>query len=340
MRLKRLKKNNQLKKQMENKTLLIWKMAVASCISWEVAKFAGSHHPYLAPISVILCLQSTINRSILFSYHRMVGTIIGISVTVIAAPHLKVNGWTLGILMLVGGFIAKWLKRDETALHQVALTILLVFVFEHKAGSYPMDRFRDTLIGAIVAVVIHMIAYPPNFTKQAEKNIQKFVEHLSTTYAKVSTWIKSGLPIGEGHQLQAEVKTLLEELHQMRNLLKDASDSVKYNPFGHNSKKQLKKYEKSVLDLSLGYTYLSSVVGNLNAWAKTGTITPMQIAIWADQIHSLGLFFETKGNPAVFIQPGDLLKVFISPELEKKQYPISLYHDTVQLINEIKQAKS
>jgi uncharacterized membrane protein YgaE (UPF0421/DUF939 family) len=338
--MKRLKKNNQRKKQMENKTLLIWKMAVASFISWEVAKLAGSHHPYLSPISVILCLQTTINRSILFSYHRMVGTVIGISVTVLAAPHLNVNGWTLGILMLVGGFIAKWLKRDETALHQVALTILLVFVFEHKAGSYPMDRFRDTLIGAIVAVVIHMIAYPPNFTKLAEKNFQKFVEHLSTTYTNVSTWIQSGLPIGEGHQLQAEVKTLLEELHQMRNMIKDASDSLKYNPFGHNSKKQLQKYEKSVLDLSLGYTYLSSVVENLNAWAKTGTITPMQIAIWADQIHSLGLFFETKGNPAVSIQPGDLLKVSISPELEKQQYSISLYHDTVQLLNEIMQAKS
>lgn len=203
-----------------------------------------------------------------------------------------------------------------------------------------MDRFRDTLIGAIVAVVIHMIAYPPNFTKQAEMNFQKFVEHLSITYKKVSTWIQSGLPIGEGHNLQAEVKILLEELHLMRSIINDASDSLKYNPFGKNSKKQLQKYEQSVFDLSPGYTYLSSVVGNLNAWAKTGTITPMQIAIWADQIQSLGLFFETKANPAASILPGDLLKVSILPELEKQQYPLSLYHDTVQLVNEIKQAKS
>src|SRR3954447_15545406 len=63
-------------KQMENESILIWKMAVASAISWEIAKLAGSNHPYLAPLSVILCLQTTVNRSIQFSYHRMVGTVI------------------------------------------------------------------------------------------------------------------------------------------------------------------------------------------------------------------------------------------------------------------------
>ena len=96
----------------QNKALLIWKMAVASTISWQIAKIAGSHHPYFAPISVILCMQSTINRSIRFSYHRMAGTIIGISVTVLAAPYINVTSWTIGILILIGCFIAKWLKSD------------------------------------------------------------------------------------------------------------------------------------------------------------------------------------------------------------------------------------
>jgi hypothetical protein len=92
-------------KQMENESILIWKMAVASAISWEIAKLAGSDHPYLAPLSVILCLQTTVNRSIQFSYHRMVGTVIGIVVTVFAVPHLKVNGWTIGLLILAGSFL-------------------------------------------------------------------------------------------------------------------------------------------------------------------------------------------------------------------------------------------
>lgn len=58
-----MKSKKQLKKLMESKTVLIWKMGAASALSWEIAKLAGSNHTYLAPISVILCLQTmSINR--------------------------------------------------------------------------------------------------------------------------------------------------------------------------------------------------------------------------------------------------------------------------------------
>jgi uncharacterized membrane protein YgaE (UPF0421/DUF939 family) len=322
------------KKQMENKALLIWKMAIASALSWEIAKIAGSYHPYLAPISVILCLQTTVNKSIRFSYHRMVGTVIGISVTVLVARHLEVNGWTLGLLILVAGFITKWLKRDETALHQVALTVLLVFSFEYKAGSYPIDRFRDTLIGALVAVIIHMIIFPPNFIKQAEGSLQKFGNHLSTTFMRVSNWVGSGLEKGEGYQVEAEVKTLLDELHQMKNILKDTSDSLKYNPFGKKSIKKLQNYQQKVYFLNQCYTYLSSIVGTFFAWSKAGTITPLQIAVWADQIQALSPLVK-KENPVEWIQLGEILKITLPTELEKQQFHIALYHDTVQMLEKI-----
>ncbi|MDP4084332.1 MAG: aromatic acid exporter family protein [Bacillota bacterium] len=149
--------------QIENKTWLIWKMAIASALSWEAAKILGSHHPYLAPISVIFCMQSTINQSIRFSFHKITGTVIGILITTFAAPFLRVNGWTIGLLIFAGGIISKWLKREESALHHTALTVLLIFIFEQKPGSYPIDRFREILIGAIIAVLIHMMIKSAKF---------------------------------------------------------------------------------------------------------------------------------------------------------------------------------
>jgi uncharacterized membrane protein YgaE (UPF0421/DUF939 family) len=332
-----MNKNKQLKKQLENKALLIWKMAIASALSWEIAKLAGSHHPYLAPISVILCLQTTVNRSIRFSYHRMVGTVIGITITVFAAPYLEVNGWTLGLLILAGGFTAKWLKRDETAIHQVALTVLLVFVFEHKAGSYPIDRFRDTLIGAIAAVVIHMIFSPPNFMKQAAKSFQELGDHLSLTFINTSNWIQTGLEKGKGYELQIEVKKLLKELRDTKNILKTASDSLEYNPFGKKSMMELQGYHQRIYYLNLGYTYLSSIVGTFVAWTEAGTINPLQLAVWAEQLKSLSPFFDAKENPAELELPGELLKISISTELEKQQFHISLYHETTQLLKKMKE---
>lgn len=331
-----LVKVNKKQKQMENKAILIWKIAVASALSWEVAKLAGSEHPYLAPLSVILCLQTTVNRSIQYSYHRMVGTVIGIIVTMLAAPYFSVNGWMIGILILIGCFITKWLKRDESAIHQVALTVLLVFVMEHKSGEYFIDRFRDTLIGAIAAVLIQMFFYPPNYTKQASQNLNDFDHHLMLTFTKVSDWIRTGMNKQEGQEVKKEISALLQELHQTKQALKAASDSLMYNPFGKNSKNKLQYIQQRLHVLSLGYTYLSSVMETLMNWANEGTISDTQLTQWADQFAELIPFFGNKR--AMSESPGNLIKVEIPVELQKQQYVVSLFNQTTQLINQVTNA--
>ncbi|WP_223587838.1 FUSC family protein [Neobacillus bataviensis] len=330
-----MKNNQQLKKQMENKTHLIWKMALASALSWEIAKLAGSNHPYLAPISVILCLQTTVNQSIRFSYHRMVGTVIGIAITVILSPYLEVNGWTLGSLILIGCFIAKWLKRDETAIHQVALTILLVFVLGHKSGDYPIDRFRDTLIGAIVAVIIHMLIFPPNFTKQASHRLHHFSGQLTIVFIRVSKWIQSGLDKETGYELQLGVKQLLQDLHQLKNLLKDATESQIYNPFAKKSVKELQKFHQKIYFLTQGYSYISAVIDTLMGWSAAGTITSNQQLMWSEQLKVLEPFFQANKNPVDISPPGQVLKVTISKELEKHQFHVTLYHETTSLLKRL-----
>ncbi|MGG5254372.1 FUSC family protein [Neobacillus sp. SM06] len=208
------------KKRMENKVGLIWKMAVASAVSWEIAKWMGSNHPFLAPISVILCVQTTVKNSIRFSFHRMAGTIIGISVTVATAPYLSVNAWTIGLLILIGSFLVKWLKRDETAIHQAALTILLVFVIGLKSGTYFYDRFRDTLIGAMIAVLVNMFLYPPNFTKQAEQSFQHYSRHLTAAFLQTADWLQNGLEKKQATCYSSRSKNYWATSIKQRNLSK------------------------------------------------------------------------------------------------------------------------
>ncbi len=173
-------------------------MAIASAVSWEAAKLVGSKHPYLAPLSVILCLQTTIDKSIRFSFHRIVGTAIGVMLTAYLVSHLHMNGWILGLLMLGGTYIAKWLRLDETVLHQVALTILLVFTFERTSKDYVIDRIIDTIIGVIIAILIHMLLFPPDFTKKAAETFQTLAHQLSDILLELSKWVQLEWGQGKG----------------------------------------------------------------------------------------------------------------------------------------------
>lgn len=147
------------KKQFFNKELsiLAWKLAIGSILSWELSKLLGSHHPYLSPLTVILTIQSTMDKTISLSIRRMIGTIIGLIVTVSIARHLPIEGWSLGLLILLGCYISMFLKLEKKVLHQVALTVLFVFVFEHQSKSYAMDRLRDTLMGILVAGILQFV---------------------------------------------------------------------------------------------------------------------------------------------------------------------------------------
>jgi len=141
----------------ENISSLIWKLSIGSALSWEISKFFGSSHPYLGPVSLILTVQSTMDKTISLSIKRVIGTMIGIGITLIIASYMKVTGWNLGLLILIGTYVAKYLKLDKKVIHQVALTILFVFAFEHQSKDYAMDRMRDTLVGVLTAGLIQIV---------------------------------------------------------------------------------------------------------------------------------------------------------------------------------------
>lgn len=86
--------------QNESFSNAIWKIAIGSALSWEISHLLGSKHPYLAPLSVILCIQATTDKTLSIAVQRIIGTIIGIPIVVVIAKHLSITGWNLGLLIL------------------------------------------------------------------------------------------------------------------------------------------------------------------------------------------------------------------------------------------------
>ncbi|RLL41780.1 FUSC family protein [Oceanobacillus piezotolerans] len=279
------------KKTTQNKTSLIWKMAIASAVSWEVAKLVGSDHPYLAPLSVILCLQTTLDQSIRFSFHRIVGTAIGVLLTAYLVSHLHMNGWILGLLLLGGTYIAKWLRLHETVLHQVALTILLVFTFERKSEDYALDRIIDTIIGVIIAILVHMLIFPPDFTKKAAESFQKLAHQLSEILLELSQWVELEWEQGKGGILEGKTNNLLEELHTTKEMLQTASKSLKFNPISKKHRIILSRYQIEMQKMSAGYEYISNIVKTLKEWEKTGTLSSSDKLELGNDLKVLSKFF-------------------------------------------------
>lgn len=282
---------NMEKEKLENKSALIWKMAIASAISWELAKWIGSSHPYLAPLSVVLCLQTTIDQSIRYSFHRIMGTVIGIILTAYLASHLDMNGWNLGLLIVGGVFIAKWLRVDESVLHQVALTIILIFTFERKSKDYALDRILDSIIGVTVAILIHMFIFPPNFTKKAAKSLQKLAHGLSEILLELSHWVQSEWGNEKGFIIEDKINHFLQELHDTKDILNTASNSLKFNPFSKKHQNILSDCHSGFKKINKGYGYVSTTVETLKRWEKKGDLSSAEQIEVGNHLKALSEFY-------------------------------------------------
>ena len=269
---------NKINITMPEKISLILKMVFGSAISWEIAVLFGSKYPYLGPISLILCLQATIIKSIRFGIARIIGTIIGVAFVTILASSLHENGWSIAAIMMVSLIIPLLLGANTTSLHQIALSVVLVLEFEHKLHGYGLDRIRDSIIGVAVALLLHVFLNPPNFTKRAIAQVEGLPNQLADKLKSMTTWLGAGAP--QKNYFMADFNLLHKKMLEVEKQIQKAELSLKFNPLSQKSKALLNEGEFLLKTLHQVSTDIDGLFKIMDEWSKTGSLTKESMEVW------------------------------------------------------------
>ncbi|MFC4618354.1 aromatic acid exporter family protein [Camelliibacillus cellulosilyticus] len=320
-----------------SKTDVVWKTAIASALAWELAHLAGSRHPYLAPITVILSLQATLHRSVHFTIHRVFGTALGVLIVSFFTGRLHVSFWTITLLIFIGCAIAKLIKLSDAVIHQVALSILLVFTLGQAfPTSYGIDRLRDTIIGALIALIFIMIILPSNPAKKAKASFQFVADELTASFTALAHWVAHGCPIEEGNQIHKGNQHFLEDLHKMSNDLNQALKNLRYNPYGKKDREELETYGREILHLRQGYTHLTGMIRTFMEWARTGTMTAFDQALWSSYLHSLAAHVsdwkQTNDSMQNLPSTANAYQIALPPEIDGMRHMCALYTKALEII--------
>ncbi|UUZ90044.1 aromatic acid exporter family protein [Paenibacillus sp. P25] len=323
---------------------VVWKIPLAAALSWELAKLAGSKHPYLAPLTVVLSVQLTVDQSVRFAWRRIVGTIAGVLFTIVLMPYVGLSGWGIGLLLLAGMLIVTWLKLEHALTIQVALSILLVLELQSKFPSYSLDRIRDTLIGAVATLVIHILVFPPDSVDIARKKMIRFADHLSRHFAGIALWVQGGCPPSEAGPLHNALQPLFRELHQTTTELDQAEQSLRYRPFGRSKQGALNELNRQMQGLRSGYAGLAEMTGVLTKWSESGGLAAEDRQLWAGHLNALaGLVKEWKEkleNPAALLPAGKdpAWNIQAPAPMKSYQYPVALYMNAEQIVQAFRNA--
>lgn len=324
-----------------HRTDTVWKTALAAGVAWKVAKLTGTTHPYLAPISAILCIQVTINESVKRAYQRIIGTVLGVLLTTLIARHMGVNALSIGLLIFAGTAFGRWANLGQSAVPQIGLSSFLVLVFQHQSTTYPIDRVVETLVGALTAVVLNMIVYPPNYTEEALRSLKGFSSQFTKCLDQTAAWVEMGCRLEKGQQIKEEIHRLHEQLHTSINTLEKAYTSLRYNPLAQKSRSTLKHYTDQLVHLRHGYTNIENVVRTLEDWAKSDQMSEQNRHFWAQHLRAftsyLDAWKETIGKENMKPPLHDLSlprPPFFNElpgEMENYRYSFAIYNDMKQL---------
>lgn len=144
-----------------------------------------------------------------------------------------------------------------------------------------------------------------------------------------------------GFYERKEITHLLEEFHQAQKNLKKAKKSLKLNLFGQDKQKIVRQHKEILSQLQQGYLYLFGILTTFNEGSKSSLIAIVSQQQWDIQLHMLGSYItEIAKKDASYKLSLDLSLISsrnnIPQKLEPYHYQVSLYNDTLKLMNTLR----
>jgi len=142
--------------------LISLRTAVASVLSYLLAKGLRLPEFYWAPISTIVILLSTIDPLTL-AWQRFLGTAVGAALGALIATHFTGNWMVYGAGIFVCGVLSAIL-RLHSAYRFAAITLTIVLLVTHGRPPWTLalHRFIEVSLGIVVALLVTLVWRLPN----------------------------------------------------------------------------------------------------------------------------------------------------------------------------------
>ncbi|MFG6477023.1 aromatic acid exporter family protein [Microbacterium sp. P06] len=224
--------------------LQVAKSAIATIAAWLVAgALVPGPPPVFAAIAALLVVQPSLNQSLTRALERSVGVIAGVIVASALGIALGSSTWVILVTAAVALLVAWALKLTPGAANQVAISAILVLALGTATPLYAVDRVIETLIGALIGLIVNVLLVPPVVVAPAQERIEALGDELTAALGRLADALESP-------QTPASLEELLLQARLMRPMrdtaeaaLSDATDSLALNPRGRRHRADLARLE-------------------------------------------------------------------------------------------------
>ena len=207
------------------------KAAAAAILTWFVClAIFPDQMPIFGAIAALLVMQESIDQSLTRGIERVVGVFIGVSLAIGAGALFGQQSW-LFILAIIVAMAVGWLLRmTPPSANQVAISALLMIALGDLNFDYGVERLFETAIGAALGVLINALVVAPVGTSSVHLAIVDLTNHSSAVLRRIADALEKPRNEAWLAEMLTEARSLQEERSRVHRLLRQARESLRFNP--------------------------------------------------------------------------------------------------------------
>jgi hypothetical protein len=207
------------------------KTVLAAVASFAIAGLLDtSAQPVLAPLTALLVVQLTMYETVAHGWERIVSVATGVVVAAIFASVVGLTWWSLGAVVAVSLVVGRLLRLGPHLL-EVPITAMLVLAVGG-AESAAAARVVETLIGAVVGVLVNLVIAPPLYVQPAGAAIGELAERMSGYGRELAAALRGEWSRAAADQFLGRARELGAEVARADRGLARAEQSARLNPRG------------------------------------------------------------------------------------------------------------
>ncbi len=211
--------------------LQVVKSAVAMVIAWLVAGFlVPGELPVFAAIAALLVVQPSVNQSIGRAIERSIGVVVGVVVAYAVALLFGTNSWIVLVAVVISVLLAWALKLTPGSANQVPISAMLVLAIGASDPEYAFARIGETIVGAIIGVIVNIALVPPVLTGPARVAVTGLGAEIAATLDRLATALTTPQTAADLHGLLLEARLLRPMEAKADQALTAARESLTLNP--------------------------------------------------------------------------------------------------------------
>ena len=238
-------------------------------LAFEIADLLHtSAQPILAPLTALLVVQLTLYSTLTSGLDRVAAVVTGVLVAVGVASLTGLTWWSLGATVALSLVIGRLLRLGSNLL-EVPISAMLVLAAASTSigfqpgspglGATATGRVVETLIGAVVGVLVNVLIAPPLYIQPADDAIGELVGKLSGFSRQLAGAIREEWSRAAAEQFLQDARKLGREVDRVDEHLERTEESARLNPRGRAAREAQPRLRTALSGLEHSYVSLRNL---------------------------------------------------------------------------------